>query len=174
MHYRLYVPPQAVGASLIYFDLWNPSTSGQVIEVKAVQVLMTGINVVSGVISVELYLNRTSAIGTGGTAAVQNGATLTAMTFTGMNTQQPLELITARLTPSGGATAGALFTMRSVFPEETGAGGTYVPAVDMARNGYADVPPILVRPASGMSVVQGATASVGTIGFDVIFKVRPA
>lgn len=166
--YRLFVPPQAVGANLVYFDLFNASGSNMDLEVMEAYITVQGSVAVVGTLGVNLYLTRTTAVGTGGTAATQNGATLTASTFSGVDTLMPLPIeVTARLTPTGGATAGAVLSFRSVFTEET-AQATYWVGGLIARP--ADCPGVRVNEGSGIRVVQGAVASVGNIGFDVIFR----
>lgn len=162
MRYSLFVPKQAVGASLIYFDLWNPG-GGVIVSVEAVTPMVSGAVAVTGLLGVDLYLQRTTAIGTGGTAAVTESATQTAMTFAMVDNTQPLSTgwLSARLTPSGGATAGAILEWTSVFTEEAG-GAAY--------NAYANMidSPVLVPAGSGLSIVQGVVASVGNIGFNVL------
>lgn len=169
--YKLYVPKQAVGASLVYFDLFNIATSGLTINVWSVIPVVSGAVAVTGVVGVDLHLTRTTAVGTGGTAATAEGTDITAATFSGVDNSQPMILtqISARLTPSGGATAGALLGYRSVFSEETNA-GTYVP-VDLVNSPAQGFGAVVVRPGTGIRVVQGAVASVGNVGFDVLFSV---
>lgn len=171
MLYKLIVPLQAVGASLVYFDLFNVAASGWLMDILSVRPIVSGATAVTGVVSADLFLTRTTAVGTGGTAATAEGTSLTAATFSAFDHEQPLDLtrISARLTPSGGATAGAVLAARSVFTEETNA-GTYT-QVDLAAsiNGSS----IPVKYGSGIRVVQGAVASVGNIGFDVLFDLRP-
>jgi hypothetical protein len=171
MHYHLFVPKQAVGASLVYFDLFNAASSGLSVIVKSVIPIVSGAVAVTGTLGVDLLLTRTTAIGSGGTAATREGTDTTAMTFSGLDGEQITPAsITARLTPSGGATAGAVISWRSVFTEET-ADAAYNPVTDMVRNNAPDVPGLIVKPGKGIRVVQGAVASVGNIGFDVLFEV---
>lgn len=171
MLYHLFVPKQATGANLVYFDLFNASGSTSRIEVKSIQPIISGAVAVTGVVGVDLILTRTTAIGTSGTAATSEGTDTTAMTFSALDSSQPINAsITARLTPSGGATAGAVISWRSVFTEETNS-AAYTPVTDMVRGLYPDLPGLLVPEGSGIRVVQGAVASVGNIGFDVIFSV---
>lgn len=169
--YKLFVPKQAVGADLVYFDLFNVATSGLTLSLYSVVPVVSGAVAVTGVVGVDLLLTRTSAVGTGGTAATAEGATITAATFSAVDNSQPLNLtqISARLTPTGGATAGAILGYRSVFSEETSA-GTYVP-VDLVNSPAQGFGSVIVRPGTGIRVIQGAVASVGNIGFDVLFSV---
>ena len=174
--YRVFVPAQAVGANLIYFDLFNPTTSPWQLDVYSVIPIVSGAVAVTGVVAVDLFLNRTSAVGTGGTAMTFNGTSFTAMTLAKMTgAGQDVTEISGRLTPTGGATAGAAIAGCSVFSEETNA-GTYLAGggfIDLVRRGHDDCPPMMVQQGSGLSVVQGSVASVGNIGFDVIFQARP-
>lgn len=169
---RLFVPKQAVGANLIYFDLWNPSWSGQNLEILSVVPVVSGAVAVVGTLSVDLFLNRTTAIGTGGTAATYGGTSFTALTFSAQSgSGAQAQGLSARLTPSGGATAGEVLSWCSVFTEETSS-AAYVPQLDLARQWGGDFPGIMVSQGSGISVVQGAVASVGNIGFNVIFRAQ--
>lgn len=168
--YRLFVPAQAVGASLVYFDLFNASGSCAELEVLTVLPVVYGSTAVSGLVAVDLYLTRTSSIGTGGTAATSEGTSLSAATFTSLNNSQTLNAsVTARLTPGGGATAGAVVASRSVSTEETNA-GSYIQALDLIRAGYDSNPALIVRQGTGIRVIQGSVASVGSIGFEVTFR----
>lgn len=173
--YKLFVPSQAVGASLVYFDLFLPSTSVYNMTVMQVIPVVSGAVAVVGVVAVDLFLTRTTAVGTGGTAATAEGTSLTAPTFSALDSSQPVPLaqISARLTPTGGATAGAVISHRSVFSEETNS-GTYNNVRDMIRGDHPDLPGLVVRRGTGIRVVQGAVASVGNIGFDVWFDLKSA
>ena len=169
MAYRLFIPQQAVGANLVYFDFFNATGSGARIQLLSVQTIVSGATAVTGVVGVDLFLTRTSAIGTGGTLATAEGTSLTAATIVGIdNTQSIPGGITARLTPSGGATAGAVIGWISVSTEETNA-GTYTPAPDLVRQGL-EATGIYINENSGVRVVQSAVASVGNIGFNVAFN----
>lgn len=170
--YRLYVPKQAVGANIIYFDLWLPK--GQfVIDLLGVQPIVSGAVAVAGVVGVDLILTRTSAVGSSaGASATYEGTDPTLMTISAHDNAQPLRdsQLSARLTPTAGATGGAVLAWRSVFTEETN-DATYTACPDLAR-GYFDVPGIFIPDNSGFRVIQGAVASVGNIGFDVLFRLR--
>ncbi len=170
--YRLFCPAQAAGTSVIYFDLWNPTGSGVELRVWSVIPIVSGAVAVTGVIGIDLFLNRTTAIGTSGTAATRGGTSFTAATISPMggNASGLGPSVTARLTPSGGATAGAVISQCSIFTEETNA-ATYLPCNDFVRRNYPDYPPVVVPVNQGISVVQNAVASVGNIAFDVIFQV---
>lgn len=168
MYYKLFVPSQAAGANLVYFDFFNTSTSEYAAYVTSCIPVVSGAVDVTGVVAVDLFLTRTTAVGTGGTASTAEGTGATALTLSAIDCSQPFPLsqMTARLTPTGGATGGARLAWRSVFPEETNA-GAYAPVSDMVGD-----TPILVRRGTGFRVVQGAVASVGNIGFDVTIKLE--
>jgi hypothetical protein len=169
--YHLFVPKQAVGADLVYFDFFNPTGTAQEVLLHEVNPIVSGAVAVTGVVGVDLHLTRTTAVGTGGTAATREGTDKTACTIAALDSRFPLPLqYTARLTPSGGATAGALLNWLCVFTEETN-GGAYNNEWNLARlNGIERVPPILIPENSGFRVLQGAVASVGNIGFNVTFE----
>jgi len=159
--FRLFVPKQAVGASLVYFDMFNASDDDVI--VRYVQPVVSGAVAVVGVVGVDLFLTYTSAVGTGGTAATRNGTDPTACTFSARSPKSRCpDLITARLTPTGGATAGAVLNWTCVFSEETNA-GTYVDRYLVMDD------EILLPKNTGIRVVQGSVASVGNIGFNVGF-----
>lgn len=168
MLYKLFVPAQAVGASLVYFDLYNIGSTHDV-ELLSIKPVVSGATAVTGVVAVDLFLTRTTAVGTGGTAATAEGTSLTAMTFSGVDCTQAMNLnvVSARLTPTGGATAGAVLSWASVFTEET-ASGTYEQAADLTGG----IPHVIPK-ATGIRVVQGSVASVGNIGFNVLIKLTP-
>lgn len=165
--YRVFVPKQAVGASLVYFDLFVPTTAQSRFSLLSCVPMVSGEVAVVGTLAVDLFLTRTSAVGTGGTAATFSGTSLTAMTISGHDNSQSLTTneITGRLTPTGGATASAVLSWCSVFTEET-ADATYARAPDLAGVGN-----LVIRPGTGIRVIQGGVASAGNIGFNLILSV---
>jgi hypothetical protein len=171
MLHRVFVPIQAVGASLVYFDLFAPAGSDKRFELVSCQPIVSGSVAVTGVLGVDLYLTRTTAVGTGGTAMTYEGTSLTAMTVACQDGTQTLSTtdLSGRLTPTGGATAGAVLDWRSVFTEETNS-APYNLVSDMARNFYPDLNGILIPSGTGLRIVQGSVASVGNIGFDLLLR----
>lgn len=173
--FRLFMPAQAVGANLVYFDMFNASDTGLDLMVNAVIPIVSGAVAVTGVVGVDLFLTRTTAVGTTGTAATREGTSLTAATISNsVGAGQALNGgVTARLTPGGGATAGAVLGWGSVFTEETSS-ATYEGARNnLVFSDMADTGPVIVPPNTGLRVVQGSVASVGNIGFMTFFRVRP-
>lgn len=168
--YRLIVNGSAVGANKVHLDLWN-GDAALVLKVLSVKVLPDIDTAVTGVVSAELALTRTTAIGTGGSAATLESTSLSAAAINKMDTASPaLDAdITARAAPAGGATGGVLLGTRHVFMEETNAGAALAAAFG-AEFVNPDLP-IYVRPSSGLRLVQGAIASVGTLNFEITFEV---
>jgi hypothetical protein len=170
--FKVFVPPEAAGASKVYFDIWNGSD--KIIEIASVVPIASGAVAVAGTVAVDLYLTRTTAIGTGGTAATLESATLTEMVFARMDSSgAPLRSgISGRLAPGGGATAGVVLGFNSIFTEETALPTYYrsnmVEGAQPGLNGR-----LTVRPGTGIRVIQGGVASVGNIAFDVLFQVLP-
>jgi hypothetical protein len=170
--YRLICPSQAVGANKVFLDLFNATGSGVSLRVLSAFCYVDNDTAVTGTLGVEVSLTRTSAVGTGGTAATADGASLTAITISKMDTASAAlsASVTARSAPTGGATAGAMVGQRWVFTEETsapsGIAGTL--GAEFVRNEGAD---LIVRENSGLRFVQGTVASVGNLAFEITFEV---
>lgn len=168
--YRAVFPSQAVGASKVYCDLFNATGSGKIIKVLSVYAYCDNDTAVTGTLGVEVALTRTTAAGTGGTAAVNDGTALNAATITRFDTADAVvpAQITARLSPTGGATGGAYLGSRWVFTEETNAASAIAgtAGADLIRNEGAK---LIVRENSGIRVLQGTVASVGNISIEINF-----
>ena len=169
--YVLFVPPQAAGANKVHIDLFNATTDKDM-EIVSVQPIMSGAVAVTGTVAVDLYLTRTTAVGTGGTAATLEGTALNAPTISKLDPDSPTlpTGITGRAAPAGGATAGAVIAFDSIFPEETNT-ATYF-RNNLIKDNWLGTR-IIAPPSSGIRVVQGAVASVGNVGFLVLFSVIP-
>jgi len=170
--WRLLTPDVAAGAGNDFFDLFNGTSAtadtGNRIIVGSVKVIVAGDVAVTGALAVNLHLHKTTAVGTGGTAATVQGTVNTAATISSV-TPDPGALpagLTARLEPTGGATIGAWLAQTSVFPEETNA-GTYVEKWLHQNNQE----PIVLTQGEGLKVIQGVVASVGNLGFMVEFGI---
>ena len=168
--YRLIIPNSAVGANKGNCDIFNATGSGKVMRVTHAFAVVDNDTAVTGVVGAEVALTKTTAAGTGGTAAVADSASLTAATIAkhdSANAAIPAQ-ITARAAPTGGATAGAYLGSRWVFTEETNAASALaglLGAVFVMPNW-----PIIVRENEGLRFVQGAVASVGTLAFEIHFE----
>lgn len=168
---RLFVPAGSAGSNKVYFDLFNGSGSGKVLKIKSVKAVKDGSSAVTGTLSVKLFLTFTNTAGSGGTADSRNSSSLSAISINEYDTDNaslPAEIV-ARMAPSGGATPGRVIAERHIFPEETAA--TYEP-VEFLSPEMLDVQPLVVREGAGIRVVQGSVASVGNIGFDVLFEIE--
>lgn len=159
-YWGLFVPASAAWAGKTFFDLFNGAE--RAITVSSVEAVKDGSQAVTGtLLAAQLFLTRTSAVGTGGTTATEEGTSLTAATLSKLQALALPEGVSARAAPSGGATAGAVICERQVFTEET-AGVNYEP-VEFLPCG------LVVPAGTGIRVLQGAVASVGNIGFGVTF-----
>lgn len=163
-------PSQAVGASKLYLDLFNATGSGKTMKVHSVLAVVDSDTAVVGTLGVQLDLFRTTAVGTGGTAATADGTVSTAATISKWQTATALPAqVTARLAPAGGATSGAWLGSRWVFTEETSA-----PAGIQGSIGAQLVPEevgyLTVLENTGLKITQGTVASVGNISFAVHFE----
>ena len=169
--YRLVLPSQAVGASKLYLDLFNASGSGKIMNILAIYAYVDNDTAVTGTVGVQLSLFRTTAVGTGGTAATTNGTVDTAATISSFDTNNPdlPSQVTARLNPTGGATKGAWLGSRWVFTEETNAASAIAGTVGAVfiRNEGAD---LIVREGQGIRIDQGTVASVGNVAFEINFE----
>lgn len=169
--YRWVVPPQAVGANKVFADLFNATGSGVTLRVLSAFCYVNLDTAVTGTVGVQISLTRTSAVGTGGTAATADGTSLTANTISKLDpaaASLPAQ-VTARAAPAGGATAGALLGTRYPFTEETNAGTAIAGALgcEFIRNNGSD---LLVPANTGLRFVQGTVASVGNLAFEVNFE----
>lgn len=155
--YSVVIPTGAVGANKVFFDMFNTDTANTVM-VHDIRAEIVGSVAVVGVLAVDLTTRRTSAIGTGGAVA----------TPTKFDTQLPNlpAGITVRAAPAGGATAAGDIAFASLFTEETGP-GTYLSSLLNLLPGI-----VTLRANEGISVVQGAVASVGNVAFVVTFSIE--
>lgn len=168
--YRVFIPAGAAGASKVYFDLFNATGSGLTLRVLSLRAVKDGSVAVTGVVSVKLHLTRTTAVGTGGTAATLEGTSLTAAAISKMDPANAAlsANVTARSAPAGGATAGAVICERHIFAEEANASN--YDAVEFLNPNTDDIQPLIIPANTGIRIVQGTAASVGNIGFDVLFE----
>lgn len=171
--YRWVVPPQAVGANKVMCDLFNATGSGVTLRILSAWAFVNLDTAVTGTLGIRLHLTRTSTVGTGGTATAADDATLTNSSLTKLDpalASLPAQ-VTARVAPTGGATAGAQVALRHLFTEETNAGAALggLLGAEFIRSEGSD---LLVPANTGIRFVQGAVASVGSISFEVNFQVQ--
>lgn len=168
--YKLLLPSQAVGASKLYLDLFNATGSGKTMRIHSVLAIVDNDTAVTGTLGVQIDLFKSTAVGTGGTAATANGTVSTAATITNINTTTALPAqVTARLAPTGGATVGAWLGSRWVFTEETNAGSAFAGQYGAEFIMDREVPVVLSE-NQGLRINQGTVASVGNIAFEILFE----
>lgn len=169
--YRCVIPSQAVGANKVFCDLFNATGSGKIIRIASVFVYVDNDTAVTGTLGVEVALTRTTAVGTGGTAATNDSTSLTAPTISRMDTADAVvpTQITARSAPTAGATAGAYLGSRWVFTEETNAASAIagIAGAELIRN---DGSKLILRENEGLRVLQGTVASVGNVAIEINFE----
>jgi len=171
--WRWVVPPQAVGANKVMCDLFNATGSGVTLRVVSAWAFVNQDTAVTGTLGIRLHLTRTTSVGTGGTTTNADEATLTNSSLSRLDpslASLPAQ-VTARVAPGGGAAAGAQLGTRFTFMEETNAGTAVSAALglEFVRVTGAD---LLVPANTGIRFVQGAVASVGSVGFEVNFSVE--
>jgi hypothetical protein len=171
--YSWWVPPATVGASKLYADLFNATGSGKVLEVRGLWAIPKTDVAVTGVVGVEVGLYRTSAVGTGGTAATYNGGGTSAVhvitPWDTVNDALPAQ-VTARALPTGGATIAALYWAAYRFTEETNVasywGDNLVPGDSWSQR-------LTLREGQGLLIKQGSVAGVGSLGFFALLHLVP-
>lgn len=171
--YSLHIPASAAGANQVHFDLFNATGSGKIMKIWSVRAIKDGSVAVTGTVGIKLFLTRTTTVGTAGTAATENGTTITNPAISemdGNNAALPAG-VTARSRPTGGATAGAVISTRNIFGEETNA-ATYDTVEFIPTGINSSIQPLVVRENSGIRVVQGSVASAGNTDFQVLFTLE--
>lgn len=170
--YNLFLPGVAVGANKVHADLYNATGSNAILLLHEVNPIVDASVAVVGVVGINMFLSRTTAVGTGGTAATRAGTAFNAPTISGLNDLSLINpLITARSEPTGGATLSSLLNWISLFGEETNS-AAYNNGWNMARlPGVPDIPAITVPENSGIVLTQGAVAATGSVGWNITFEV---
>lgn len=175
------IPPAAVGANKIYFDLHN-GAAGSILRLRKLFAIVATDVAVAPTVGVRLDVMRTSAVGTGGTAFVGQStpsASKTAAAFWPFIPGATLSTsITGRTVPTAGATDEAwlfpayLHTEESQVTTGTSSAGA---ALAQYYNLLPEMPteqPIELPNGKGLKVVQGSVASAGNIGFLGCFTVE--
>lgn len=167
--YKALFPTQAVGASKFYLDIFNATGTGKTMKVYSIMAIVDNDTAVTGTLGVQIDLFRTTAVGTGGTAATANGAVSTAATISQWDNAVALPAgITARLAPTAGGTQGAWLCSRWAFTEETNA-ATGIAAMGVELIPHKEVP-LKVLENTGLRINQGTVASVGNVSFEILFE----
>jgi hypothetical protein len=168
----LIIPPSAVGASKIYFDLHNNQASTTLRLRKLFGIVATDV-AVTGTLGVRVDTMRTSTVGTGGTAALTTAsASKTSPSFWPLASVGTLPAgITARVSPAGGATDEQWLWPTYLFTEETNASTQMAQFFNLLPE-LSTEQSIELPTGKGLKVVQGAIASVGSLGFMLIFTIE--
>lgn len=169
-------PAAAVGAGKLYLDLFNGAGSGKIIDVRGIWIIPKTDVAVVGVLGIRIDTYRTSAVGTGGTAAAYKSATPDvaggSISPSDTNNAALPAQITARHLPTAGATISEWLFPTYSLGEET-------PTSLAFLSQYQNILPVLtwgqrlaLREGQGLLLKQGAVASAGSIGFFVLFTVE--
>ncbi len=172
--------PDAVGgANKLHADFFNASGSGKTIKILGVYPVVKTDAAVTGALALRFDLYRTSAVGTGGTAAQYKSATIDVAggNITPRDTTNaalPAQ-VTARHLPTGGATISEWLKRHACFSEETNAGTHICQGQTEVLYGVAAPTGqqyLTLREGQGLLIKQGAVASVNNIGFGILFSVE--
>lgn len=169
--WNLIVPPSAAAANKIYFDLFN--TSANTLRLRKLFAIVATDVAVTGLVGVRADAMRTSAIGTGGTTATTTAsASKTAAAFWPNAPGLTLPAgITARAVPTAGATDEQWLWPSYLFTEETNL-SAHIPQFFNLVPELSTEQTIELPTNKGLKVVQGSVASVGNVGFLVVFTIE--
>lgn len=170
--YNLIIPPQAVGASKVHFDLFNAHAS-LVVRVRAIYVVVASDVAQTGLVSIRLDWHRTSSAGTGGTAATNSGTVTTAPTFTTRDSANGNinASITARSAPTAAATLAGWFDSTYHSTEETLASTLLQQHLNILGD-VRDEQDLILRQNEGIKAIQGTVAGLGNVGFGLTLTVE--
>ena len=155
-------------ARTTHFDLFNASGSGVIMKIWAIYIIPS-LAIVTGV-GMNWEIIRTSAVGTGGTAAVPGKLDTASAAL-------PAQ-VTARIKPTGGATTDAtnpLTVFVNASSEETtpycSIASKLNHVFDEAQPGVA-TQPWTMRPGEGLKIDQVTNSAVGTTNHAILFTVE--
>ena len=170
--YSWWTASQAVGANKLFADIFNASGSGKVLEVRGIWAIPKSDTAVTATLGVEIGIYRTSAVGTAGTAAgYNNGTASTSNVITPWDTNNsalPAQ-VTARTTPTGGATIASLYWAQFIWMEETNAPATAISAFTNLMPVGTMNQRITLREGQGLLYKQGGVAGAGNLHFLTLF-----
>lgn len=169
-------PPIAVGISKLWVDIFNATGSGKIMDIRGVWLIPKLDVAVTGAVAVRVDLYRTSAVGTGGTAASTDSATVDVgggnfTKFDESNTAIPAQ-ITARVAPTGGATISRWLFPSNYAPEEAATSQGYIAQWQNLIPNFSFGQKFVVRENTGILFKQGAVASVGSGSILVAFALE--
>lgn len=165
--YTWFVPSSSSSASKLYADIFNPSGSGKIVEIRGIWCIPKNDTAVAPTVATEIMLLRTSAAGTGGTAYTYNGGTLSTSHVinpwdTASTTTLTTSIVTARASPTAGATISAIYLSNYVYPEETQPAAYICSMINMLPVGTVNQR-ITLNQNEGLLIKNGTAAS-GTVG----------
>ena len=169
-------PPTTVGANKLHLDLFNATGSGKIIDIRGIWLVPKLDVAVVGAVAVRVDLYRTSAVGTGGTAASTDSATVDVgggnfTKFDETNTAIPAQ-ITARVVPTGGATISRWLFPNNYAPEEANTSMGYLAQWQNLIPAFTFGQKLVVRENTGILLKQGAVASVGSVSILIAFTLE--
>jgi len=174
--YYYATPTVAVGASKLYFDLFNATGSGKVVDVRGIWIIPATDVALTGALGIRYDLYRTSAVGTGGTAAAYKSATpdVAGGNINPVDTNNaalPAQ-ITARWLPTAGATIAQWMFATYAPGEETATSMAFITQ-------FQNIIPVMtvgqrlsIRENSGILIKQGTVAGTGNTKFLVAFTIE--
>lgn len=169
--YIFYIKAQAGAAAKIHFDLFNAAGSTSLISMRGLWVSPSLIAAVTGTVSPDFDLFRTSAIGTGGTSMPYKSATFPNISPMDTDNAALPAAVTMRAAPTGGATsAEALFTTY-ITQEETQAGsqlGQFFNLMPESAIGQR----LVLRAGQGVKLVQTTLGVAQNFSFFGLFTVE--
>jgi hypothetical protein len=174
--YGLITPPITVGADKRLLDIFNASGSGKILDVRGAWLIPKLDAAVTGAVAIRVDMFRTSAVGTGGTAVVNDSATRdvssgTTWKFDTTNAAIPSQ-ITARVAPTGGATADDWLFPNNVAPEESNTSMGYLTQWQNLIPQFFYAQKFVIREGQGLLFQQGSVASVGSVSIMVAFTLE--
>ena len=173
--YSWWVPTAAVGANKLFADLFNAVGSGKIINIHGLWCIVDTDTAVTGAVGIQIMLNRTSAVGTGGTAATYNTGTVettgTIIPYDTTNASLPAQ-ITARAVPTGGATISAFLWSQFYAGEEAATSMAYIGSFQNMFPVGLNIQEYVLREGQGLLIKQGPVAATGNVSFLVVFTLE--
>jgi hypothetical protein len=168
----LTIPPQAVAASKLHFDVFN-ADAAKIVKVRGAWVIVAQDVANTGAVSIRLDWFRTSSVGTGGTAAVSNATTPVAAFSPKdtLNATLPAG-VTARAAATAGAASSAFMFPTFHATEELQVHGGLSQWFNVLPDPERGEQELILRQNQGLKAVQGTVVGAGSIGFLVSFTVE--
>lgn len=120
--YSFFIKAQAGAANKDHLDLFNASGSGVLVELRGLWLMPSLIAAVTGTLSPDFDLYRTSAVGTGGAVVGYKQAAFPSISPMDTTNASLPAGVTLRAAPTGGATTSEALFSQYITQEETQAG----------------------------------------------------